>query len=238
MVINNNFVDKNGHKYDGVIEKAFKSEELKHIGIFLHQTEREKNVFGKENGVYIYQDREDENIGYRIYDEFADYGFNGYLDHKLISELNKKRNDIKLTEFPYGIVTCEGNIIGQIIPYYPDSETIFNYATRTKNVDIVKYYKLIINIVYELYKNGIIYCDAHAKNFLVVNNNIKLIDFDYSSIKFENSKCCYDSMISNLKFTINRLNNIVGITHNVDGKINNIEDLKESVNKMEKKLVK
>lgn len=45
-------------------------------------------------------------------------------------------------------------------------------------------------------------------------------------------------MIYNLRSTINRLNSIVGITHNIDVNVNNIEDLEECVNKMEKKLVK
>lgn len=238
MNINNSYVDKNGVKYEGVIEKAFKKDELKNIGILLHQTEREKNVFGKENGVYIYQDRDNKNIGYRIYDEFADYGFNGYLDHKLISELNRNKDNIKLTEFPYGIVTCEENIIGQIIPYYPNSETVFNYAKRTKDVNIIKYYKKMIIIINELLKNGITYSDAHAKNFLVVKDKIRLIDFEYFSMSFKDSACFYESMICNLISTINNLNNIVGIDYSINFNIKNIDDLKDSVNEMEKKLVK
>ena len=238
MNVNMNYINQNGVKYEGVMEKAFKKDELSSIGKLVHQTERDEAIFGKENGVYIYQDRDNENLGYRIYDEFADYGFNGYNDEKLIYELNKRKNNVKLTDFPKGVVTRDGSIVGQIITYYPNSETIFNYATRTKNVDIIKYYKIIINIVKELYKNGIIYCDAHAKNFLIVNNNIKLIDFEHSSMNFENSKCCYESMVYNLISTIDRLNSIVGITHNIDVRVNSIEDLEESVNKMEKKLVK
>ena len=139
MVINENFIDKNGKKYDGVTEKAFEKGELFDIGKFKHQTEREKTVFGKENGVYIYQDIENDNLAYRIYDEFAEYGFNGYHDDVLIYELNKRRENVKLTDFPNGIVTYNGNIIGQIIPYYPNSETIFSYAKETNNINIIKY---------------------------------------------------------------------------------------------------
>ena len=95
MVINENFIDKNGKKYDGVTEKAFEKGELFDIGKFKHQTEREKNVFGKENGVYIYQDIENDNLAYRIYDEFAEYGFNGYHDDVLIYELNKRKENVK-----------------------------------------------------------------------------------------------------------------------------------------------
>lgn len=239
MVINNNFVDKNGHKYDGVIEKALTKDELNHIGKFVHQTDREENVFGKGNGVYIYQDKENEDIAYRIYDEFADYGFNGYNDEKLVYQLNKRKDNVKLTDFPKGLVTCEGNIIGQIIPYYPNSETIFSYAKRTKNVNVVKYYKKIIDIINELYINGIIYCDAHAKNFLLVNNNIKLIDFDLSLIDFENRGYMYKSMINTLINMLNTLNSVIGVDYFVDRKfVRDLQDIEKSVNEMEKKLVK
>lgn len=239
MDINKDYVNKIGVKYHGVIEKAFKKEELCNIGKFVHQTDREQNVFGKENGVYIYQDKENKDIAYRIYDEFADYGFNGYCDDKLIFELNKRKNGIELTDFPKGLVTCEGNIIGQIIPYYPNSETIFSYAKRTKNVNVVKYYKKIIDIINELYINGIIYCDAHAKNFLLVNNNIKLIDFDLSLIDFENRGYMYKSMINTLINMLNTLNSVIGVDYFVDIKfVRDLQDLEKSVNEMEKKLVK
>lgn len=237
MKINSNYIDKRGNVYEGVTERALTKGELFDLGKLVHQTEREKNAFGKENGVYIYQDRDNENIAYRIYDEFADYGFNGYSDDKLIYELNKRKDNVKLTDFPSGIVTCDDNIIGQIIPYYPNSETIFNYAKRTNNINIVRYYRKIISIIDELYKNCIIYVDAHAKNFVIVNNDIKLIDFDYSLINFDNSKFSYDNMISTLCNMINILNSLIGMEYNVDNKsVRDLQDMGEVVKYLEKRL--
>lgn len=239
MVINNDFVDKYGHKYDGVIEKAFKSEELKHIGIFLHQTEREKSVFGKQNCVYIYQDRENENLGYRIYDEYADYGFNGYGDAKLISNFNKIRDNVKLTDLPMGVVTSDGNIIGQIIPYYPNCESVYDYTKRTKNINVIKYYKEMINILKELCDNGMIYVDTHAKNYLIVKNGIKLIDFDSSYIDFSDSRFKYDSMIYTFIEMIKILNGLIGVNFDINNNlVRDLQDIEEVVEEMEKKLVK
>ena len=239
MVINDSFIDKNGKKYDGVIEKAFEKDELFDIGKFKHQTEREKIVFGKENGVYIYQDIENDNLAYRIYDEFAEYGFNGYHDDVLIYELNKRRENVKLTDFPNGIVTYNGNIIGQIIPYYPNSETIFSYAKETNNINIIKYYRRMLDILIELYNNGIIYCDAHAKNFLIVNNKVKLIDFDFSLMDFNNYKYKYENMINTFIGMVNTLNEIINVSYKVSyNDIRDLHDIEEVVLEMEKKLIK
>ena len=96
----------------------------------------------------------------------------------------------------------------------------------------------MIIIINELLKNGITYSDAYVKNFLVVKDKIRLIDFEYFSMSIKDSACFYESMICNLISTINILNNIVGIDYSINFNIKNIEYLKDSVNKMEKKLVK
>lgn len=239
MLINNNFVDKNGHKYDGVIEKALTKDELNHIGIFVNQTKRQENIFIKTNGVYIYQDRDNSNIGYRIYDEYADYGFNGYGDAKLISNFNKIRDNVKLTDLPIGVVSSDGNIVGQIIHYYPNCESVYQYAKRTKNINVIKYYKEMINILKELYDNGMIYVDTHAKNYLIVKNDIKLIDFDSSYIDFSDTKFKYDSMIYTFIRMLKILNELLGIDFDIKNDlVRDLQDIEEVVEEMEKKLVK
>lgn len=236
MKMNASYIDKKGNKYDGVIERALTNDELKNPGKFLHQTEREENVFIQTNGVYIYQDYNNTNIAYRIYDEYADYGFNGYRDEKLIYNLNKVKNNVKLTDFPMGVLTCEGNIIGQIIPYYVNSESVYSVAKKYKDVNIAKYYRKMLNILKELYDNGIIYVDTHAKNYLIVKNDIKLIDFDNHFIDFDNSKFKYESMIYTFVNMLKTINSLIGINYDLSVKgIRDLRDIEEVVEDIEKK---
>lgn len=237
MKMNASYIDKNGKKYDGVIERALTKVDLQSIGKFLHQTRREENALIQTNGVYIYQDYNNANIGYRIYDECADYGFDGYNDEKLIYNLNKVRNNVRLTDFPTGVVTCEGNIIGQIIPYYVDSESVYSVAKKYKDVNIAKYYRKMLNILKELYDNGIIYVDTHAKNYLIVKNDIKLIDFDNHFIDFENSKFKYENMIFTFVNMLKTINSLIGINYELSFKgIRDLQDIEEVVEDIEKKL--
>ena len=237
MKMNASYIDKKGYKYDGVIERALTKDEVKKTGTFLHQTQREENAFIQTNGVYIYQDYNNADIGYRIYDEFADCGFNGNNDEKLIYNLNKVRNNVKLTDFPTGVVTSEGNIIGQIIPYYVNSESVYSVARKYKDVNIAKYYRKMLNILKELYDNGIIYVDTHAKNYLIVKDDIKLIDFDSDFIDFENSSFKYKNMIYTFVKMLKTMNSLIGINYDLSVKgIRDLQDIEEVVEDIEKKL--
>lgn len=53
MDINKDYVNKKGVKYHGVIEKAFKKEELCNIGKFVHQT-IENKMFLVRSMEYIF----------------------------------------------------------------------------------------------------------------------------------------------------------------------------------------
>ena len=100
------------------------------LGIFRNETDYDPASFfrSEDDGVYIYQTKENPRIGLRIYKPFADTGFNGYGDERLLSELAKRQETVRLTEFPIGIVSRNGYVIGQIIPYYEEGITLQSYS--------------------------------------------------------------------------------------------------------------
>jgi hypothetical protein len=191
-----------------------------------------------ENGVYIYQDYNNPNIAYRIYKEFAEFNFNGNKDEQLIQELQSRKDNIKLTDLPFGVVTLEGNIIGQQIPYYPNHMTLYECFKNSKVNNPYEIYLSMLDILKELFDNNIIYFDNHAKNFLINDNQIKLIDFDFDYILFNNSNMrCLKKMLDNYIYTINLLNRLYTNTDNIIfEQTNSIEETYDQVRRLQRKI--
>lgn len=172
--------------------------------------------FDEENGIYIYQANYDRNKALRIYKDFADYKYTYYCDDKFISELLSKQGNIKLTDFPTGIVSVENKVIGQEVPYYNNSCTLGKMVSRFEPMEL---YLDIVNILKELCDNGIIYSDIHVGNFMVdiESLTIKLIDFETKYVTIDDkSKYLYKYMIANLKGMLTKLNEFYNICFSTD----------------------
>lgn len=188
----------------------------------------------ESNGVYIYKSFYDDKKALRIYRDFINYQCTCHNDEKLVSELQKRQKNIKLTEFPTGIVTMENKVIGQEIPLYENHIDILDYFEDKSLVKSpTSYYIEILKILKELYNNGIIYSDVHGRNFLVsrIEDTIKLIDFESDRIAFDQDmKYKYTNMINNLKAMLYNLNSF----YNIDFKDNfkkakTLEEIEECV---------
>lgn len=193
-IINNEFTNISGKKYNLVREVAFIKGGLMHnLGNFITQTQREKTDFFdpsedlNNDGVYIYQSYHNPNIGYRIYQEFADYNFNGYRDDFMIQNLQERQSYIKQSHFPTGVVTLDKKIIGQEMPYYPETITLYEFFCKEKIKNPIVYYQKVLSILKEMTEYGIYYLDAHPKNFVIdKDKNIQVIDFDPHYMRFDN----------------------------------------------------
>ena len=95
------------------------------FGRFIASThDDESNSFSSDpTGMQIYQDINNPKVGYRIYkglmlssDNF--YFTDGCGDIRFISKLQERQDNVKLTQFPTGIVTINDCIIGHEIPFY------------------------------------------------------------------------------------------------------------------------
>lgn len=229
--------------YPNVREISFEKGELcNNLGKLVAETKREQDSFFLPDdfdlsGVYIYQQLDNPDKAYRIYKEFAEYKFNGYNDDKLIENLQQKQTNIKLTEFPSGVVTLDGMIIGQEIPYYDGYKNLYDTLTHISDKrTILMIYKKIIKILKELYDNGIIYTDVHAKNFMVNNDNVvKLIDFEYSQVRFEMNDSFKMQLMDNLRNMINIVNLYSGIDYVLE-RIIKFEDFSTEIDVMKRRV--
>lgn len=244
----NVYINSNGEIFIGVKELAFtKDNFFGNLGKFITETKYEPSDFidmsyNLSNGVYIYRDFNNPKIGYRIYKEFADYNFNGYKDDILIEKLQIKQANIKLTKLPIGVVTLDNRIIGQIIPLFENCMTLFDFSKCSKDkINYVKLYINALNILKELYDNGILYLDIHPKNFMIDGkNNLNLIDFEFCNIKFsEIDKFDMKKFFNLFNSMLKILNINFGISDLFENYIStyNFDDTFYQLNNISKKLV-
>lgn len=214
--IENGFKNKNGINYDNIRNIHFNEYKdlLNGLGKIVSETNRNLGYFGDtdnylKDGVYLYIPEYDSTKALRVYKDVfgicGDYKYTSHKDDYFVSKLQSKQKNIKLTEFPTGIVTLDKYVIGQEIPFYNNHIPL---SEKTKRIDIIKYYLDILNILKELLNNDIIYSDIHSNNFLIdnVSNIVRLIDFDENYLSFDSNKTKYQDMLINLKIMINRIN--------------------------------
>lgn len=209
-IIRDGFTNIEGKHYPNIREVIVSKNKkgMLEVGEFIEET-GEFNISNySEDGIHIFRSREDKNIGYRIYREFALPSFNGNGDDILISKLQERQKDITKTKFPTGVVTFEGRILGQEIPFYGDSVTISKHVCKTKKQIEFETYHELIDILKELRENDIYYCDVHGGNFMINNitNKIDIIDFvDHKIIIGSNSRYAEKVILNNLKSMVYKL---------------------------------
>lgn len=209
--ISETYTNRQGIIFPHVKELRFNENEFLKLGKFIVQTSHNLKFANKssfcddlgDTGVLIYQDEDDKDMGYRLDLEFNNIYFDDQMCARKIEKLQELQPQIQKTQFPYGVITREGRVIGEIMPFYPNSENICEYLSNRDAINVLEIYKQVLGILSELMDNGILYRDIHKKNFLVNSVGIPVvhvIDFDtqYTEIgRF--SKSDIDSMLSNLK---------------------------------------
>ena len=222
MQIERGFQNNYGQNFPNIVNVGFSSlNELRlFLGKLITETKKENNNFatakGDYDGIFLYQmpSIHDEDYAYRIYRDFEKYKYRRHYDDKLISFLQSKQHLVKNVDFPVGVVTVENEVIGQIIYLYKNSQTILSYLNSIKGNNKFEkvYYDLllkVLNILKLLYENDIFYVDIHPNNFLIVDESIKIIDFENHSIDNSNDKEKY--FMHNLCYIIKLINRYFGI---------------------------
>lgn len=244
MQIKDKYIDERGNVYNIRNINYESLEEARfNFGTFLTESKSYKfdSIDSDLDGIYLYKTIYDPKKVLRIYKDYPHYKYISHCDQRIISELQSRQKNIKLTDFPTGVVTIENIVIGQEIPYYEGFETIRNIYQNNKYIKIPTYYYLeILKILKELFKEGIIYKDIHSNNFLykTFEECIKLIDFEPFEVRFdEGMNCNYNSMIDNLKAMIILLNGFSGIEFDSNfKKTKTLEEVEESILENQKKL--
>ena len=193
------------------------------------------------SGVYIMKDIE-KDIYYRISKSFQDPTYSSKKDLEMVALLQSKQSNIKLSEFPTGIVTMNGRVIGQEIPYYKNSQNLYDFASKENEyIKPTTIYIQILNILKELYENGIYYKDVHSGNFCILDSNIeneklvKIIDFDpnYISDKKETAE---KIAINNFCHLINNINTLFGLNDDLELEFcDTFEEIEKQIYEMDKK---
>ena len=209
-IIRTGFTNINGSYFSYVREIAFNKGDYLRIGkpITMSHQENNSDSFMSDDHIYgsmfIYQDNINPNVGYRIYDSYNDYRFNGNRDDVLIQNLQERQENVQLTKFPTGVVTYGGFIIGQEMPFFPNSQNIDAYLKKCNLSDAFALYKQLLLMFKELCLNGIMYTDIHPGNIIIDSKlNLELIDFDMNFIDFDNKK--------RLEVVIRNLYNLINI---------------------------
>lgn len=212
MKIYSSFKSYDGKEFPNVRDLHFDSKEEfthTHLGTFYTQTPVSSSnpwfsgSFKLNDGVIISKSFSDPKVGIRIYKDWADYKIYPHFDASVIQKLQERQKNIKLTEFPTGVISIENREIGQEIPLYEGYKNIGEVFYQNEIVLPGTYYYLqMLEILKELDKNDIFYKDIHGANFLVdlVTNTVKLIDFEKMRVDFDNDrKYSYKVVIRELK---------------------------------------
>ena len=178
--------------------------------------------------------------------------FNKTRTMNMLKNMDYMKDNIKKVDFPIGYFIENNRFTGTIIPYYDEGISIRNFLRKKcfedlsyiyfHDVDeinnLMNLYIDMLDVIEELYNNDIVYLDiVHGGNFIIWNNEIKLIDFEPGLVKFtRNKEMYYKRMIESLCYLINCMNHRFKINDCILDPGENFEETKDNVKKMEKYL--
>lgn len=204
------------------------------------------------SGMIIYQDEENPNIGYRIYRGIfwgakKFYFDDGCSDARIIEELQKRQSTVKLTKFPTGVVTVCKQVIGQEMPFYPNADTLKEFAKKIKdNHNKIKLltnsYISVFKSFEELINNEIFYGDLHTSNIMIDKDDSNITDLiDFSPIYTgfgELTPSRLDTYQRDFANIVNVANEFAGVNYELEKMSSDkpVDEAIEKVLKMEYKL--
>lgn len=169
---------------------------------------------------------------------------------RLLKELLKIQEKIRDIDFPLGYYVEDGRIKGQIIRNYHDVPSLNVFSKDEDLESIAKYYYQdddmchnlillylnILDLIEEMIAYSIYYLDIHGGNFVLFNNEVKLIDFEPKQIFFTNDFNMINRILMQCKFLINTINynlwfKTIGINND-----SSFLCMREEVMKMEKRI--
>ena len=201
-------VDKRGIEYPNILEYHFDKGEILILGKLKAESHADDlDEYGVGNGVFVFQDVDIPTIGYRIERDYNSFMCNNTRSLGFIESLQKKQANVYLTEFTKGVVTLDNRVIGDIVPFYSDADTLRKYIKENGWEQYSLYFEAA-NILNELIANGIYYYDLNPDNFVITNNGLKLIDFDVDLITFDKPYSGkQERVLDNFKVMLNILSN-------------------------------
>lgn len=206
----NKYIDNFGRSFDLVGNISFDANtNFCLLGdLVIETTQKSFDPFVESKESYIFQSKKNPNIGYKLYKDYKTLKYNKYNDNVLLQKLLSRNYDIKMTNFPKKVLTINNIVIGQEIPFYPNSLTLKEYFEEYKDIDALLIYQKVLLILKELFDNGIVYLDTHYKNFMInpLTGKVNVIDFDSDFILFDKKTIEYQKQV--LYLYINMINKL------------------------------
>lgn len=170
----------------------------------------------------------------------------------LVYKLLEKQKDCPNIDFPIGITLNDLDVVGQIIKYYRNAKSIKNICICEDLSSLQKYiirdedtlhnlfmvYLEILDILEEMFESDISYFDVNGGNFVIYNNQVKIIDFEPEYISFQKEKYNEHIIIHNYLETLGQLIRALGINEYHDCLMNDKEfkKIKLELNKFENRI--
>ena len=165
---------------------------------------------------------------------------------KMLSILIEKQKDVKSVDFPIAYFVYTKKLCGLIIKYYKDGISCDN-VIKLRDIEYLgKYYSHdadnihnlfmlfndILSIIEELLDNSIYYTDINPGNIVLHDNKVKLIDFDYRFVHFQENNLRYKIVMSGYDYLIKEILRCYNLEYNVDS-LNNIDEAKKYLKTIE-----
>ena len=155
-------------------------------------------------------------------------------------------------DFPIGYYNDNRKLAGLIVKYYKDSVSCDDVFNMRDIFAISKYYAHddgvvrnlfllfndILNLSEKLFEEGIYYIDLNPGNILLVDNEIKLIDFDHNYVKFDNKDKCLASILGIYSRLMKEVLTDYHLPYNNNEEFINYEQAKTLTKKIENKIIK
>ena len=226
-------IDNNGFSY---YDETSKGELVTFSNI--HDIEIKNNFFKLlDNPKYIIKKSDDLNVD-RLF--------------MMLTRFNEVKDVIKKTDLPVSYYMENNNIVGTVIPYYPDTTPLYSISKTRKISQLLEEYKHdedcirnvfclyndILDIFQELLDNGIFYYDSNSTNFVFSDNEVRLIDFDPKRIMYDANHKEYKTVIDGLYALINlmterffKYEEILYFPRNIEGMRKHLVKLENKVRK-------
>ena len=166
---------------------------------------------------------------------------------RMLEEFNKRRGKLHNIDLPIGYYLEDELIKGLIVYCYDNAISLRDFCNIKDLSALTKYYchedhllknliRLyleIISIVEEMLDSKMYYLDIHSGNFVLFNNQLKLIDFEPNQIAFnKDNNVYYERIVFAVSMLINYINHQVGFDYTMD-ECYQLNVLKEKVKKLE-----
>lgn len=191
----------------------------------------------------------EENLDYIIKINYYRPLFYDLKIKKMIEHFSELEKYLSKVDLPIAYYQSNGKVLGTVIPYYPDTvnirylfgfnpERLFEFYKHDENVyrNLLSMYLDILDILKEMYENGMCYMDIRSTNFVFHQNDVKIIDFEPSELHFNNKNLYYHKIIKSFCLLINAMSMSVNAKELTVPYVNTFKESEDEIKRLYKRI--